>query len=457
MAAVAWTGPRVYTQSAALPIVPGAQGFGTSTRAAYACGTAPAVLRVTNLNDSGTGSFRTALLTAGPRVIIFETSGTIVFSSDVNVMESCLTVAGQTAPSPGITIRNGGLNFYAHDVLVQHIRIRPGDGGVLQPQTAGHDASIVYDCAGCPTQYAPHDIVFDHVSLSWTGGKLANADARSPNSNITYWRCIFGEALYRAANVIISPGQPSSLALPIVDHTAQVSVIQNLFAHNSDRNPEIHGGTVTHFLNNIVYDWGRDENAYPWASFFYGVEADPWRADFVGNVYIAGGSPHPFAPLYAIGTWAGDTGSQLYMSDNAIDQTKAPVSAYFNYMSVDPRVGTPPVSLTGMTVMSASSTKAFVLANAGARPLDRDAVDTRIVNDVTNYTGTVISSQTQVGGWPILAVNARALTLPANPNTAASSGYTNLEVWLQGLAAAVEKASAPPSAPAAPTGLHIVG
>src|SRR5437016_1081601 len=131
MAAAAWTEPRVAAQTATLPIVPGAQGFGTSTRAAYACGSAPAVLRVTNLNDSGTGSLRTALTTTGPRVIIFETSGTILLSSDVNIMEPCLTVAGQTAPSPGITIRNGGLNFYAHDVLVQHIRIRPGDGGAV--------------------------------------------------------------------------------------------------------------------------------------------------------------------------------------------------------------------------------------------------------------------------------------------------------------------------------------
>src|SRR5439155_3103348 len=142
----------------------------------------------------------------------------------------------QTAPSPGITIRNGGLNIYAHDVLIQHLRIRPGDGGPVQFPTAGHDASIVYDCAGCTTHYSPHDVVFDHVSLSWSGGKLANTDARSPTANITYWRCILSEALYRSANVTLSPADISSLAMPIVDHTAQVSVLQSLFAHNSDRN-----------------------------------------------------------------------------------------------------------------------------------------------------------------------------------------------------------------------------
>jgi hypothetical protein len=157
----------------------------------------------------------------------------------------------------------------------------------------------------------------------------------------------------------------------------------------------------------------------------------------------------------AVGTWAGAAGSQVYITDNVIDQTQAAVSAYFNQMSFDPRIGSPPVSLSGISVMAGSATKAFVLANAGARPADRDAVDTRIVNDVTNYTGTVISSQTQVGGWPSLAVNPRGLTTPANPHTVTASGYTNLEVWLHGYAAGVE-GSAPGAVPARPTRLRIV-
>src|SRR5262245_30830219 len=75
LAVFIWT-PRVSSQSA-LPIFPGAEGFGTTTRAAYGGSTAPTVIRVTNLNDSGTGSLRAALEAAGPRVVVFETSGTI--------------------------------------------------------------------------------------------------------------------------------------------------------------------------------------------------------------------------------------------------------------------------------------------------------------------------------------------------------------------------------------------
>ena len=80
--------------SVAQPVVPGAFGFGMATRAAYACGTNPAILRVTTIADSGAGSLRTALTTPGPRLVIFETSGTTVLGTDIDVTEPCLTNRG---------------------------------------------------------------------------------------------------------------------------------------------------------------------------------------------------------------------------------------------------------------------------------------------------------------------------------------------------------------------------
>src|SRR5262245_2672041 len=127
-----------------LPVVPGGEGYAMQTRAAYGGGTPPSILRVTNLTDSGEGSLRAALLTAGPRVVIFETSGNIALQSDICVTEPYVTLAGQTAPSPGITLQGFGIQWYTHDVLMQHLRIRPGDGPPRLPQTADHDARIVY-------------------------------------------------------------------------------------------------------------------------------------------------------------------------------------------------------------------------------------------------------------------------------------------------------------------------
>ena len=88
--------------------------------------------------------------------------------------------------------------------------------------------------------------------------------------------------------------------------------------------------------------------------------------------------------------------------------------------------------------MPVSSVESYVLSNAGARPLDRDSVDSRVVSQVRNRTGTIIDSPSQVGGYPYQAVNVRPLALPANPNTVTPSGYTNLELWLQSMAKALE-------------------
>jgi hypothetical protein len=122
---------------------------------------------------------------------------------------------------------------------------------------------------------------------------------------------------------------------------------------------------------------------------------------------------------------------------------------------IDPLVGAPPISVPGYTPLASSAVSASVLATAGARPADRDAVDARIVTEVANRTGSLIAHQNAVGGWPSLAVNVRVLTTPASPHTVTASGYTNLEVWLHGYAAAVEGTSTA-SAPAAPTRLHVV-
>jgi hypothetical protein len=103
----------------------------------------------------------------------------------------------------------------------------------------------------------------------------------------------------------------------------------------------------------------------------------------------------------------------------------------------------------GMTTLPTSEDVVLknVLKNVGARPADRDSVDKRLVNQVQTRTGQIINCVSpngtarcnlNAGGWPQMAENRRALTLPANPNGVGEGGYTNLEVWLQNMAAQVE-------------------
>ena len=107
----------------ALPVIPGAAGYGMDTPA----GRGGKVYRVTNLNASGAGSLKECIDGTTARVCIFEVSGTIRLTSDLIIRNNRITIAGQTAPSPGIMLRGAALRIHANDVLVQHLRVRPGD------------------------------------------------------------------------------------------------------------------------------------------------------------------------------------------------------------------------------------------------------------------------------------------------------------------------------------------
>lgn len=420
-------------------------GFGTQTRGAYGQpGVDPTILRVTNTNNAGAGSLRAALEASGPRVVIFETSGTIVLDSDIVIDDPYITIAGQTAPSPGITVRGsssgaratqGGLiSVYTHDVILQHFRIRAGDGGATVPQTAGHDALLIYDPA---STNAVNSIVADHMSISWAGAK--NVNVINGQGGVTLWRCIVSEALYRAANVTVGAGEPSSLGILIAGDITGITIAQSLLAHNSDRNPETHERNIVQFVNNVVYDWGKDANNYQWASFIGFATSGNERIDIVGNKYISGGGTHPFTPLYAVGVWDATAGSQLYISQNLIDDAQEPVTDYYLKPGVtDPRVSSSAVPNPPYTVVNTALVEDLVLTKAGARPLDRDSVDSRVVSEVITRTGDVISSQSAVGGWPALATNTRALTTPSSPHDIAANGFTNLQNWLQQYAVDLE-------------------
>ena len=108
------------------PAFPGAEGWAASTPG----GRGGRILRVTTLDASGPGSLLDAIAERGPRIIVFEVGGVIDLGGRiVEVREPFLTVAGQTAPSPGVTLIRGGLLVGAHDIVIRHLRGRPGEAG----------------------------------------------------------------------------------------------------------------------------------------------------------------------------------------------------------------------------------------------------------------------------------------------------------------------------------------
>jgi len=411
------------------------------TLAAYGGSVAPTVYRVTNLNDSGAGSFRRALEASGPRVVIFEISGAIRLSAPIYVNSPYLTIAGQTAPAPGITIQSYAIYVTTHDVLLQHLRIRHG------ADTCGS----AFEAWGADA----FNIVLDHISASWGQDEtIYISNPRVPAMNVTVWRSIISEGLNGAMNGGCSEGSPNgsyqSHGLLVYDGTKFVSILQSLFAHNLERNPYASGDTTTYIANNVVYDF---DNASATQ-----VIDNEYRAGgrllstVVGNYYRRGPSTDFY--VSAVGARYLSPSSRLYLSDNALDGGLIPIWDFFliGDDGADPRVGSPPVSVSGYTPMSSGAAYSLVLSKAGARPNQRDAVDTRTVGEVQTRTGHFLSNPAEVGGFPSLAVNARPLDLPANPHALAQSGYTVLEEWLHDFAAFVEDgtnaAPVPPPPPA---------
>src|SRR5688500_951280 len=128
---------------------PGAQGWAAHTPG----GRGGKILRVTTLAASGPGSFAEAIATAGPRIVVFEVGGVIDLGmKELRITEPFLTIAGQTAPQPGITFVKGGLTIATHDVVVRHIRMRPGDGN--KPKWSG-------DIDAITTVRGAHDVIVD--------------------------------------------------------------------------------------------------------------------------------------------------------------------------------------------------------------------------------------------------------------------------------------------------------
>jgi hypothetical protein len=462
-----------YNQSGAagnLPVVPGAPlGPGMDTRAAYGCGQNPIVIRVNRLDDpipapglsavgDGTfsGTLRAALNDGRPRVVVFEKSGYIQLQDWIGIDNPCLTVAGQTAPSPGITIKGGGdggsIEIHTRDILIQHVRFRGGDD---------------YCSSGPASWYVDGSttgIVWDHVSNAWNFDEGINLGGGTGGNQgtLTVWRSITGEGLGNStlcgADYIgyLSHGF-------LIYHHVNALIAQSLTAENHMRNPGVHGGgSNLAFLNNVVSS-AQSPVLHATSQVSGNNSDEPWNITHVGNVVIAGPESccdfyNPTLNLYNYDIDQGYApNNAIYRNDNIlINPYGFGVTTEINELDYNPNVGTPPSQApipSNYNMLPASATESFVLANAGARPMDRDAVDNQIISRVRNREGDISRSTVAAyGGWPTMAQNTRAFTLPANPHTYTASGYTNLELALHNAAALVEGTGGtnPPPGPPPP-------
>lgn len=402
--------PRVSAQTsaplAAAPAFPGAAGFG----AAATGGRGGAVYHVTNLNDSGAGSFRDAV-SQGPRIVVFDVGGYINLASPLSI-KSNITVAGQTAPGDGVATRGYQVSLSnANNVIVRYMRFRHG----LTPNQ-NRDGVTINEGA---------NQIFDHVSVSW--GRDENFSINS-SANITVQNSIISEGLdpHSCGGLIQSDG---------------VTLFRNLYAHNKTRNPKVKGRNQ--FVNNVVYNWGSD-------AYIEGDSAGRSDANVVGNYFVKGPSTGTAGPFTR-----GNLNFHIYASGNYYDADKdgtldgRPTTvADLGNVVVEPA----PFPFPAITAVSAAAAHQAVVDRAGAS-LRRDPVDRRLIADLTRQTGAIITDPAAVGGFGSLAGGAAPADgdrdgMPdawersngLNPANAAdgddyaADGYTNVERYLNSLA-----------------------
>jgi hypothetical protein len=480
--------PWVPSLSRAATAFPGALGQG----AVATGGRGGDVYVVTNLDDYDPdrgeekipGSFRHALRSAtGPRTIVFNVSGAIALHAPLEIRKSNLTIAGQTSPG-GITVWGypteiGGVS----NVVVRYLRCRTGDFNARGSKAPGGNNNLDPGSANAVNVGRCERVILDHVSATWgIDESLSVTKCR----DVTVQNCLIAECF----NQSLHPKGPHGFGslvrgeLTPADQKSGVggySLVRNLWAHQRARNPSI-GGQQTldkgqseadrrradvNLMNNIVYDWGEQAT--------HRSNDGDVRINLVGNLYICG--PAKKAKyffneredartiVYQRGNW--QDLDQDREHDGQIVHTPEQIAASFqNFGEGDElRSDGPPLPFYGKldeAEIPAEDAYEAVLRSAGAS-LWRDAVDQRVVASVINRTGGLINSQEEfrnsegkLPGIDDLKTSERADGFdadadgmaddfershglnPADPDdrngvALSDQGYTNLEVYLNGL------------------------
>ncbi|MBW4889981.1 T9SS type A sorting domain-containing protein [Mucilaginibacter sp. HMF5004] len=412
---------------------PGALGFGR-----YATGgRTGTVYHVTNLNDSGAGSFRDAVSVSN-RIVVFDVGGYISLLTAVSV-KSNITIAGQTAPGGGIGFKGGEIGFASiTNIICRYIRIRPGS------ETASSTDDAV-------SFYRGTNMILDHSSLAfapWNNIDGVTDDWQNhPVDNITVQNCIIANPT----------GQQFGAHTEAVN--GNWAWFYNIFANSHNRNPLAKVNTI--FVNNVLYNCSAGYTTHTSTNF---------KHDIVNNYFV-------FGPASAgtDNTWYQvDKNQSIYYSGNLKDNNNDGVlngATTTPYWYQGPgTILTSPWSPLTTTVTPLNTQTAFRYSVSRAGALPRDQVDALVISQVktigsgttgtgagtTGPDGSLYTSQTQTGlgnngygtissgtkptdtdndGMPDFWETANGLSTSVNDAmTIGGDGYANIERYINWLA-----------------------
>jgi len=416
-----------------LPAFPEALGFGRFSfggSGRHLKSPTSRIFTISNLLNHGPGSLRECLEFSAPRTCIFAVSGRIVLNEPLRIKHPYLTVAGQTAPKPGIWISDAGIIISTHNVIIQHLAIRIGDSPSRQKDNTRDGITIN------GKDDDAYNILLDHLSLSWAIDENFSTYGDKVR-DITLSNSIVSEGLYRS----IHPEGPHSMGMLIGDGTQRITVTGSILAFNNDRNPRVKPGSSLEFINNLVYGWGGFSGTHmlnPADTEKTNLET---KLVFAGNKYIPGAwSPKspplngkPISPNFRAYVKSNFGPSRI---DELADEWE------ISGIDADFQVAAPPFATSQILVKHPEQTESDSLTLAGTRPVERDSVDRRVIEEITSRRGEikdcVSNCVRNAGGWPTQGpgqVDLKAAKIkqiiPSSPfGDTDQNGYTNLEDWL---------------------------
>ena len=470
-----------------LPIIPGAKGFGIKTVAGsgrHLSTPTTTVYKITSLADSGSGTLRNCIEAIGPRTCIFETSGSISLTSVLEVKDPYITIAGQTAPSPGIFVRYKDFNVKTHDVLVQHIAFGVGD------QDAKGNALLNGDGDSLGVKGSVYNVVLDHLAGVYgvDSTTVIYPSGTGPNIeipfNVTMMNVIASYGLYDSIQYEGGPHSMGPLQGPDLKY---VTLYKDMIAHDNARSPQFTGTSYGEFINNLIYNRGEEG-----LDMKYGCSGGsnqcnggllvPVIVAAVGNVF-KDGPDTPLTNNQPISFTNDVEGvyptSSIYLLDN-MNNGIIPNDPWDSSIVRNAEPGNPPIDPihkattwtwgSGLTPLSSNQVETSVLDNVGPRPADRHQWVINLINSVVQNNGQIIdcvgrkypsnhptkpgqNCLKNAGGWPVYTqnnANRIDTDLDGMPDSwedshgsnknlydpagdADGNGYTNLEGWLQSM------------------------
>ena len=366
------------------------------------------IIRVTSLAKDGPGTLAEALAAKGPRIIVFEVAGAIDLErSSLSITEPFVTIAGQTAPSPGITILRGGIDVRTHDVKLQHLRVITGADG--QAKRSGWEADAF-------STVSAHRVVVENCTFLWAIDENMSASGpRFTGETVEEWRAgTSRDIVFRlnlAAEGLADSSHPKgehSKGSLIHDNATGIVFDRNIWAHNVERSPLVKGGAQVLMVNNLIYNPQYRAVHYNLMDLEWAGHA-PITGEItaVGNVLRGGNDTDEGMPFLMLGG-VGDLA--YYGRDNrSVDRHGKPLPEFGRYGETGAKLikaKKPLAPIDGYEIMPSGQVETTLLATTGARPWDRGSEEIRVLFFIAEGRGDIIDDESEVGGYPEIKTGA---------------------------------------------------